>query len=699
MADGLLISKSYAPTDPELQGYYIDVELTSDGLPDFLLYNFDTRPYFLVDSETTYTTTQNSLTKKADGSILYEFSTYPTSGRLLQDSTFMKENIVRYDVNNRYADVLDEFADALKQSISDVHSWQYSVATANTELRTATSLDIFLNCAHFKVGNGLVGTNLQSPCTWKPFDEYTESVGAQNVKYPPVSFMIALLWVQDDIKNNKIQVSDALKNILNTDLDVNIPSQRKVDWFVNIDGEGSFSNITLTWTAPRADEVYSASCDLRVGDSPVVDNAFYLGRQTYDGQPITWSWEELYKKGANTADGIAKLKEMLSNKISTAFGANVYLFMQMNFFYGGVDEKSTLCYCNIDANGQAVAYGSYSSSGIKDGSTVTVTYKNTDDVYDDFDDDIDEDIDKNMYAVSALSLMTKSYVMSTSRLKQLGNFLWSADFADNILLLNNSPIMNIVSCKVFPFTVSGGSDTSIVLGNVNTGIYGQPIAENQNFIINVGSFTIPKYYNNWLDYSATTIGIFLPMCGFYSLDTESFMGKTLNVKYYIDVLTGTCKAVLSVNGIPVQEFGGQIGFDIPLTSQDRSQTELSQLTSLGGAISGALSLKSNPIGAIQSIGENVGNVVAPKDYFNTVGSLSPTCNMMTTHDVFLVIERPIVQYPSNYNHTYGKPCNLTLTLNKLNGFTQCSNVDVSTVPCTDREKDMIKSLLESGVYV
>ena len=131
-----------------------------------------------------------------------------------------------------------------------------------------------------------------------------------------------------------------------------------------------------------------------------------------------------------------------------------------------------------------------------------------------------------------------------------------------------------------------------------------------------------------------------------------------------------------------------------MTSQNRAQTELAQITYFASGVSSLAS--GNLSGGLSGV---LRGVIRPKDNFQTAGSLSPTCNMMTTHDVFLVIERPIVQYPSNYGHIYGYPCYLKKTLNNLSGFTQCENVDVSGISCTNDEKDLIKRELETGIYI
>lgn len=488
------------------------------------------------------------------------------------------------------------------------------------------------------------------------------------------------------------------------DNECTIASDKSVSWSVNIDGAEN-PNISLAWTNELQADIEQASVELRCYSSgrsdhvisrSVFESSQNAGRYSYYDKPVSSLFDNYYKDYGSGVDWYDKYTEFLQNKITSLAsgqGAVVFLFFRMTFIANGEMNETSWCYAKIDYYGRCESYGLLKGE-FNDGSTVSVTTGNADDFYNEFTDDIDG-IDTNNYGSNAgFTTLTKSYLMGTSRLKQLGNFLWNDDFTKKILDVNDSPIQNIVGCRVFPFSISAGSDEAIVLGNVNTGVMGQPINENQTFEYNIGTFKVDKKYNNWIDYMMTSVGIFLPFSGFHNLDTNEIMDKTISIKLYVDVLTGVCKYVMFVNNVPTQEFAGQIGFDIPITASNRSQVELAQLTSFASAATSAYS------GNLGGVASGIMNGVQhPATQFTTVGSISPTVNMMTTHDVFIVIERPIVQYPSNYGHVYGYPCQLKKTLNNLTGFTKCANVDVSGVPCTQIEKDMIKAALEKGVIL
>ena len=68
-------------------------------------------------------------------------------------------------------------------------------------------------------------------------------------------------------------------------------------------------------------------------------------------------------------------------------------------------------------------------------------------------------------------------------------------------------------------------------------------------------------------------------------------------------------------------------------------------------------------------------------------------------DSYVIVSRPSVEEPDNFAHTYGKVCHTTGLLNDMSGFTVCKNVDVTGITATEEERSMIKTFLESGVFI
>lgn len=342
-------------------------------------------------------------------------------------------------------------------------------------------------------------------------------------------------------------------------------------------------------------------------------------------------------------------------------------------------------------------------TGINDGSTVTIIYDEypdgyTPDGYDKPPNDSDDDITNpkpdtgngtlpNTNGTNnGVSLLSTSYAVTDSNLRQLGNFLWTATIFDDIRLINNSPLDNIVSTKIMPIALTGKS-SSLQIGNINTEINAEIIETVP--IIDVGSLKWVGYYNNFLDYAPYTQAyIFLPFIGFYEIDPAQCVGHTLNVKYSFDIILGQCKAMLFVDNIYYMSYEGACGVDIPLTGNNRAQLESSFLASAVTSM-----LTANPLPLLMT-------AINSQFQSQRSGSYSPSLGWGETRRCFVVFMIPNSQYPRTYGHDNGYPCNLSYNLGQLSGFTQTvKNPDISGIACTDEEGEMIKQLLASGVYL
>lgn len=325
--------------------------------------------------------------------------------------------------------------------------------------------------------------------------------------------------------------------------------------------------------------------------------------------------------------------------------------------------------------------------------------------------------------------LTTTYAVSLSRLKALGQFIWSDSIFDNIKLINNSPIENIVSIKAFPFSLSG-TDTTIELGNVNTGVNGGKLS-NSTWTSPVYSATIPKKNSSefgFLNYEPyTTVALHLPYIGFVELDTSCVMGNVVKVKYIVDLITGACKAMVMTkiknnSDRVINEYNGQMGIDVPITASNRAQVESSHIAAgIGVAASIAGFAATSGVTAAAGMSQGISNMMIANNasavgrgvvgsiinsalaqyHYNTTGSGSP--NMMSAsganRKIYCIISRPIVDISAKFNHTHGRPCNLTRTIKNCKGFTLCNpNIELGEIPCTVAEKEEIISILSTGFF-
>ena len=314
-----------------------------------------------------------------------------------------------------------------------------------------------------------------------------------------------------------------------------------------------------------------------------------------------------------------------------------------------------------------------------------------DDDYENHKDEEDENLPDT--ANNSIGVLTSTYKMTRDRLSQLGAFLWSGNIFDSFSLVNSNPIENIISCKDIPFSIGGGGDKVIKLGNVDTGVNGEKI--NTNFSeITIGSITIPKKYNNFLDLAPyTKVTIYLPYIGFKEIDVSLVMGKSITVKYAVDVITGGCIAEIFCSNTRLYEFSGQVGIDIPITASNRAQVEAGYISN---AVSGGADLVT---GDVLGASETMLSSAFSKYHYSSTSAPSPSCVASLNRTCYIVIDRPTYDNLKVFNHTRGRMCNLSKKIGNLKGFTICdSHIDLSGIVATDAEKDEIIKILSSGFF-
>lgn len=305
-------------------------------------------------------------------------------------------------------------------------------------------------------------------------------------------------------------------------------------------------------------------------------------------------------------------------------------------------------------------------------------------------------------AVSS-AVLTRLYKVTDVKLDDLGDFLWSASFWDNIKLINNNPIENIVSLIRAPINCNGEGST-IKIGNVDTTISADLIKSVP--LQHIGTYNLQGMYHSFLDYPPyTNISVFLPFIGFYSLDTALYMGKTIDLYYAYDLVHGAVKALMYANGVYVQSFDGAGGIEVALTASNAAQRAsqiLQSALSLAPTVLEAAATKSPSAIANAANGAyevSLNGIFAPYHSQRT-GAYSAQCGEYETRTAYFVIDYPSAYYPANYAHNYGYPLNQCKTLGSVHGFTICGgNIDMTGYGCTETEKDMIQQMLQEGVYL
>lgn len=288
---------------------------------------------------------------------------------------------------------------------------------------------------------------------------------------------------------------------------------------------------------------------------------------------------------------------------------------------------------------------------------------------------------------------------------------------------------NIISCKLIkppaPIPVSG-SEPFVVYG-VTLQYEGSDITLpviNDNPTQSFGSYTIPRKFNDFRDYAPyTKVEIYLPYCGWTVLPSH-VVGRSVSVTYYTDIIAATCKAVVYCGTNVVAEAAGVIGLDIPMVTENagaKAEAVTMGLLAYGKAglqtalgVGAAVATKGKA--GVKSAVSGLENLVSAysqtamafnQNYTEINGKNGDGCCIAGISAIVIKITRPKYganttppYVPSEYGHATGFVSMKSAKVGSFTGLLVADNVDTSGISgATDREKQLIKLYLESGIYV
>lgn len=295
------------------------------------------------------------------------------------------------------------------------------------------------------------------------------------------------------------------------------------------------------------------------------------------------------------------------------------------------------------------------------------------------------------------------YRPTLSQLNTLATFMWKPDFFDAIVKLFADPMDAILGLNIVPINVSSSGSQDVKVGNVSTGVT-MDIASSQYATVDCGTINVNEYWGSALDYSPyTKAQIYLPFCGIHSISVDEIMGKSVHVKYNIDLLSGSCVALVKCGGSVLYQFMGQCVQTIPVSGQNFAQVVSSALNIAGSVgmmvASGGMAAPISSAMAISGASSIASNVISAKPTIEHSGSLSGSGGQLAIKKPFIILERPRQSLAKNFMKFNGYPSNITAELGNLEGFTSVDQVHLRNMTCTDKEVDEIKRLLEEGVIL
>lgn len=346
----------------------------------------------------------------------------------------------------------------------------------------------------------------------------------------------------------------------------------------------------------------------------------------------------------------------------------------------------------------------------------TFDYKGGDGTHDDHSDDIDNpDLVDVGGGSSGICML---YFGGTSVMQQFADFLYSDNLWTEIKKCFSGALEWIVSCSLFPLLPDYGGAGQPQWGNVVCPVSLSKV-QKQFKKLNCGSILIDEYWGNCFDYSPyTRIEIWLPYIGYRELPVDEIMGKTINLEYQVDFMTGDCAAILSVDTDAhkvLEQWTGNVATKIPLAQVTHDGLVNAALQQMIGGVQTILNVGANSAGdeygAIGSVVEGLTPIA--KDFRGTtmaaIEAFKPklqrtrangsTSGFMCVQTPYIVKHVPIQSRPDAFMELNGYMSDISGKLGDFEGYTEVETIRLENVAAYEDEINEIISLLQGGVIV
>lgn len=312
------------------------------------------------------------------------------------------------------------------------------------------------------------------------------------------------------------------------------------------------------------------------------------------------------------------------------------------------------------------------------------------------------------------------YRISAQGLSMLGEALFpepqgvSPDVAaaiDKLITNNwNAKIIDyILDCRIIPVTPHDDGLHDITCGGKKlihpTSLlpYSAHLVDEDFVDVDCGTITTPLCEGNFLDFYQLKCKLFLPFYGFVDIDPEYWMGATIGVYYRFNCMDGsfmcwvTSKAFRSgmASDDVIGQYAGNACIHLPINSQSYAQI-VNGLITTGASVVG-VAAGGNMAGAAVSAISGAAQLLNSRPTLNKSNSYSGSSALMSKRTPYLLIEFNEAQFSTKYVEEQGLPAVVKKKLSECEGFTMASNPILDGIPCTEAEKERIRSALAAGL--
>lgn len=346
--------------------------------------------------------------------------------------------------------------------------------------------------------------------------------------------------------------------------------------------------------------------------------------------------------------------------------------------------------------------------------------------------------------------MTRLYLPTISELRQLSQYLYSdslADWWDVVKKRFEDPMQVLVGLTMLPIQIPAAGRETVKIMLTSTGV--SMAYPSSNWIeIDCGYRKIEEAYGSYLDYSPyTKVSVYLPFIGEQVLNTDEVMGKTVRITYRVEITTGNCIAQISADNNYLYSYPGNMGFQIPMSSNSFDSIVNATLQ-VAGAVAGALVSGGAALGASAgteiakhstqmrqpsarhkpfalnewtstetrtpaepNTGMRLGGIAAGavvssadavlsgKPSVAHSGSFNGNHGYMGVRYPFFTVEHPRLANPPDFGAFNGYPSMLEKRISECSGFLQVQQTKLINIPCLAEEYSQIMEMLKEGIIV
>ena len=221
-------------------------------------------------------------------------------------------------------------------------------------------------------------------------------------------------------------------------------------------------------------------------------------------------------------------------------------------------------------------------------------------------------------------------------------------------------------------------------------------------------------HNNFLDYDPyTQYEVYIPCCGWVTVP-DIVAGHQINVRINYDLtdaaIIGNVYVKINGDALLIASKSGMMGRQTVVSGEAQGVKSAQITSALLSAGTGALNvatgiISGNAVAAVSG-GYNIvaglaqANIAGNSSYVRSIGSTGGRALLCQYDKCYMKITTTKTDIPSNYGHTIGYICNKPGKVSDFSGFSIFDNVDTSGIGgTTEREREMIKRILESGVII